>query len=350
MPPSDQELCLQIADLRVRLRLPAALAALAIPDVYHPFRFTEPCAPDVHIQVRVEPPPPVQGRLLFSSGGLWRLYEHMGTRQIALFVPARLKGAAAAQDAVEPFEERAKTPPATLFAHRQAGMAGIKACRPSRPMRKKTASAEGEEMAMDRLGVFRRDFTGGELYAAPEFALQKGGREGIFPFSYPLDELLFINLLAQGRGVEVHGCGVCMAGDGLLFVGSSGAGKSTLGRLMAGRPDVTVLSDDRSIIRRIAGRWWVFGTPWHGTARAYAASRAELKRIFVLRHAPTNTARRLSQPIGAAMLVARSFPTYWDAEGMKYTLDLVEKVTADIPIYDLGFAPTMACVDFIRGL
>ena len=82
---------------------------------------------------------------------------------------------------------------------------------------------------------------------------------------YPLDELLFISLLGQGRGVEIHGCGVVLNGsDGLLFAGQSGAGKSTIARLCLAEPGAVVLSDDRVILREEPDGIWMYGTPWHG--------------------------------------------------------------------------------------
>ena len=312
----EQAVSFRIAEIGVRLRVDERPSPLpvAIPDTYEVFCCSNTGPHDVEIRARVAPPPPLKGRHVFTSGTLWQLDEHNRLSQIAFFVPARA----------------ARTSP------KGAGRAH---------------AANREKMVMDRLAVFRRDFTKGELYLSPDvFAARRPGAAGVFPLSYPLDELLFINLLAQGRGVELHGCGVSIRGEGLLFIGPSGAGKSTIARLMATRPGVTVLSDDRTILRRMKGRWRIYGTPWHGTARAFAAEGAELKRIFVLRHSDSNQARRLSPARAAAILVARSFPTYWNPAGMNYTLTLVEQVISDLPIYDLGFQPTISCVDFVQSI
>jgi len=315
---TDEEVAFRIAEIGVRLRLgePRSPLQLAIPETYGVFRCSNTGPHDVEVRARVAPPPPIQGRHVFTSGTLWQLYEHKRLCQIAFFVPRKA----------------ALLPP--------GGAGRVRALRANR-----------EKMVMDRLAIFRSDFTKGELYLSPDvFATKRPKAAGIFPLSYPLDELLFINLLAQGRGVELHGCGVSMRGEGLLFIGPSGAGKSTIARLMATRPGVTVLSDDRTILRRMKGRWRIYGTPWHGTARAFAAEGAELKRIFVLRHSDSNQARRLSPARAAAILVARSFPTYWNRAGMNYTLTLVEQVISDLPIYDLGFQPTISCVDFVQSI
>src|SRR5437763_10826962 len=45
-------------------------------------------------------------------------------------------------------------------------------------------------------------------------------RAAVYPLEYPLDELLFIHLLSQGRGVELHACPVVdRSGATYLFAG-----------------------------------------------------------------------------------------------------------------------------------
>ena len=88
----------------------------------------------------------------------------------------------------------------------------------------------------------------------------------IDPFYGPVLELLMINYLAQFRGVVLHSCGIKSGESGSLFVGESGAGKSTLTRLWNQVGDVEILSDDRTIVRKKDGVYWMYGTPWHGEA------------------------------------------------------------------------------------
>jgi hypothetical protein len=304
---TDRVISLRIADIHVRLRILGSKAAgsgrgdtswFRLSEVYEAFRYSGPA--EVDIVVRLEPPPPIQGRPVFASGSTWQFYESDGAKWVATFIP------------------------------RDGGR------------------------VVDRLGIFSADFTRGEIYVAPPVtdssSASGSANRVLYPLNYPLDEVLFINLLSQGRGVELHACGVSMGEQGLLFVGPSGAGKSTIARLMRASLGVVVLSDDRTIVRRIGERWLIFGTPWHGQAKALAAVCAELTKIFVLRRSATNEARRIPRLQGASELVARSFPTYWDAAGMRYTLGLVDELTSKVPIYELGFAPTPACVEFVRGV
>jgi radical SAM protein with 4Fe4S-binding SPASM domain len=59
------------------------------------------------------------------------------------------------------------------------------------------------------------------------------------PLQFPVDEVLMVQLLGHGLGVELHACGVVAAdGKGYLFAGQSGDGKTTTARLWDGRPGV----------------------------------------------------------------------------------------------------------------
>src|SRR5271165_991870 len=109
------------------------------------------------------------------------------------------------------------------------------------------------------------------------------------PLEYPTDELLITNYLANGLGVEVHGCGlVDFETGGHLFLGHSGAGKSTTARLWQSLRRPEILSDDRIILRLQDDGLWMHGTPWHGEARFAAPGKVRVNRIFVLQHGRRN--------------------------------------------------------------
>lgn len=253
---------------------------------YVPFVSEAPA--DLTVQVRCEPLPALAlGPPIFESGGNWSLYSANGERVI------RIKALG-----FDPYQ----------------------------------------------VMVLDRDLRHGDLYCS-EAAWQKYDPQ---PVSYPIEEALTINLLAQGRGILLHASGVIDNGRGLLFNGVSGAGKSTMATLWEGREGVTVLSDDRVIVRERDGRFWAYGTPWHGDARILSPEAAPLERIFVLRHAEANEVTRLESAGAVSQLLARSFPPFWDAEGMAFTLAFLERLTEAVPCYALGFVPDESAVEFVR--
>jgi hypothetical protein len=170
------------------------------------------------------------------------------------------------------------------------------------------------------------------------------------PLEYPVDELLVTNLLARGRGVELHACAVVDTdGRGFLFVGQSGDGKTTTARLWT-PTGATVLSDDRVIVRQCDGQWLMFGTPWHGEGEFAAPAAAPLNALFILCKGAEDAARPLTPGLAAARLFARAFPPFYDAAALDFTAGFLERLVTAVPCYELVFRPTPAVVDYVRRM
>ena len=193
-----------------------------------------------------------------------------------------------------------------------------------------------------RFLVFPPQFDEADLY----FTEPDG--QFIDPFFGPTMELLMINYLARGHGVIIHACGIDNNGIGMLFAGESGAGKSTLANLWNQEAGVAVLSDDRTLVRQIDGELWMFGTPWHGEAKFGSARGVRLEKIFFLRHGQNNKVQSLSTIQSIQKLLQCSFPPYWDAAGMKYTMGFFEQLTTRVPCYELTFEPDERVIELFR--
>jgi hypothetical protein len=196
-----------------------------------------------------------------------------------------------------------------------------------------------------KIAVLEPDFRSGDIYIrAHEPA------SFLNPLIYPLNEILMVNLLSLGRGGMFHACGIKDNGQGILFVGASGAGKSTLANLWKKEKDVTILSDDRIIIRRKDGKFWAYGTPWHGDAKVCSPERAPLEKIFFLQHAKVSKVERIEGIDAASKLLVCSFPTFWDKKGMEFTLGFIDELTREVPCYELGFVPNKTVIDFVKDI
>jgi hypothetical protein len=175
----------------------------------------------------------------------------------------------------------------------------------------------------------------------------------VYSLEYPLDELLLIHLLAGGRGLEVHACGVVdSSGQGYLFAGQSGAGKTTMARLWQkaeGVQGVIVLSDDRIILRYLSGRFWIYGTPWHGEAGLASPTRAPLKAIYLLRHGPSNRLVSLRRSDAVARLLACSFPPFYHSRGLDFTLGFLEQLLEAVPGQELSFTPDESVLPLVHS-
>jgi hypothetical protein len=238
--------------------------------------------PDVTLRVRRAPQRDERsGRLVFRSGGLWELWERDG-QHLFRFVSPRM------------------------------GAIPYKTAR------------------------FDAAFTRGEIELHDGYPAYGPAAGPLDPFEYPLDELICVHWLAQGRGVELHACGIVDGGgEGHIFVGHSGAGKTTLSGLWRGPG--TILSDDRIIVRLEGERAFMYGTPWHGEARLSAQGRAPVKDIFLLEKAARTEVVALPQAAAAARLLACSFVPHHDPRALASSLEILGALVRGTRCAELRF-------------
>jgi hypothetical protein len=198
-----------------------------------------------------------------------------------------------------------------------------------------------------KIARFTPDFTSGDIDVyRPRFNADAGAP--VDPLEYPLDELLMIHLLSQGRGVELHASGLLdAAGNAFVFAGQSGAGKSTLGALLAGVPGTTMLSDERLVLRTDGTSVRVYGTPWHGDALLVSARSGTLAGVFFLHHAATPRLVPVRSSIAGARLLACAFLPFHSREAVRQTTDAVSLAAAAVPCHELWFAPDASAVDLL---
>jgi hypothetical protein len=193
---------------------------------------------------------------------------------------------------------------------------------------------------------FDKNFRRGELALSRQFF---GSGTAIYPFEYPLDEVLMIHHLAGGKGLEVHALGlVDEAGYGHLFLGHSGAGKSTSARMWQAQAGVRILSDDRIILRKRDGAMWMHGTPWHGDAGIASPTSGLLSHIYVLEQAPTNELVTMPRSAATAEIFARSFVPRHSPEALSFALQFIEELCEEVPCDTFRFLPQSSAVEVIR--
>lgn len=182
---------------------------------------------------------------------------------------------------------------------------------------------------------------------------QKGRVWRIDDIIYDFLHVLLINYLAlHKKGIFVHSIGVKdLEGKGLLFAGKSGCGKTTTAKLWDKHSKAMVLNDDRIIVRKLNGRFFIYGAPWHGEFSDYLYSKIEsapLEKIFFIRHAPNNTVRRISQKEAFNRLYPALFPTFWNKEHLENIVSFCQDLIKDVTCYSLGFLNNKKVIGFVR--
>lgn len=192
---------------------------------------------------------------------------------------------------------------------------------------------------------FDESFGSAVVYANPEITGELG--LPVCPVHYPVDQLLFVNALASNGGVLIHCAGIELGGRVYLFPGRSGAGKSTLSRLFVTGGRGRVLSDDRMILRKTAGGFSAYGTPWPGDAGYAVNEGAELGGIFFLRHGERNAVSGVSAAEAVERLLqVTSVPWYDQVRSLAVT-DTIGALVGGVECAVLDFLPDEGLAEFV---
>lgn len=159
------------------------------------------------------------------------------------------------------------------------------------------------------------------------------------PVSYALTEGSLVltkicrKVLREYNGFFFHSSSLMLDGEGYLFTALSGTGKSTHTSLWRKRfgDKVTMINDDKPIIRKIDGKFMVCSTPWMGKAGIGNNLIAPLKAVYVLQRGKKNTAETVSPAVVFKQLLeATLFPG--NAEDAQKLLTLYDDLFSQVQL------------------
>ena len=198
-----------------------------------------------------------------------------------------------------------------------------------------------------QVAVFDHDHSSGDIYHPDGYHFIKGGiRSLMLPST---DEIILPQVFASRSGCILHSSGIEIGGNGFLFLGHSGAGKSTILDLLQdlGR----VLAEDRNILRHTPQGWQVYGLDLYRDKYKGSVAPAKAKGIFLLEQSlknniiPITNRHEIISCILPMVIKAATTREWWNR-----TLDLLEKVSQDIPIYHLQFEKSNSVQEIIQTL
>ena len=161
------------------------------------------------------------------------------------------------------------------------------------------------------------------------------------PNPYSLDSVLRIVhslILAREGGMLVHSSSVIRGDVAYLFAGVSGVGKTTISRLAP--PDVHVLTDEMSYLRKEDGRYQAYGTPFAGDlARPGENLSAPLAGIYLLKQGPANVIEELGTAEAVRGIMANILFFAQDPELVNALFEATIDLVARVPVRRLTFVP-----------
>lgn len=167
---------------------------------------------------------------------------------------------------------------------------------------------------------------------------------------YSIDSVLRIVhtlILAREGGFLLHSAGAIRNGWAFLFSGVSGAGKTTISRLAP--PDVRLLTDEVSYIRRDEDGYRACGTPFAGElAKVGENCSASIGRLFFLRQGPENKFEPIAKPEAIRLLMRNILFFAEDSELVQKVFQSACEFVERVSIQRLTFVPDARVWDMIR--
>ena len=145
----------------------------------------------------------------------------------------------------------------------------------------------------------------------------------------------FYEQLTCFNGIMLHASCVEYEGKAYLFSARSGTGKSTHTHLwLKYLPGSRIINDDKPAIRCIDGVFYAYGTPWSGKYDESVNTGVPIAGIAFLSRGE-NSIKRIPGIKALTLFMDQTVRPY-DKELMSNTLEILNGVLTDIPIYEMS--------------
>ena len=145
---------------------------------------------------------------------------------------------------------------------------------------------------------------------------------------------IFAAQLLRFDGFQFHASAVLLDGKAYLFSAPSGTGKSTHTEKWCRLFGAEIINDDKPALRRVDGKWMVYGTPWSGKNDLSMPVGVPLGGIAVLERGEKNTIRIMS-PVEAVPAIIGQCLHFTHKGYMSKQLELLDKLLKETPVWRL---------------
>lgn len=155
--------------------------------------------------------------------------------------------------------------------------------------------------------------------------------------------------LYQYDAFLLHASAICCDGKGICFCAKSGTGKTTHSRLWQKRfgQRFFYVNGDKPILRKIDGKFYLYGTPWAGKENDQTNCRVPLHAICLLKRGEIDTVKEITKDEAFFGLMNQILHPVQEEAAMK-TLDLVQEAIAQARRYELYCTPTEKAVEVAK--
>ena len=141
-------------------------------------------------------------------------------------------------------------------------------------------------------------------------------------------------ILENYDGFFFHSSSLMLDDEAYVFTAVSGTGKSTHTALWRKlfKEKVVMINDDKPIIRKKDGVFYVYGTPWMGKSNIGNNVKAPVKAVYILQRGEKNSVVRVKPgEVFKNILEATVVPT--DRRNMEKLLELLNEFFSSVPLF-----------------
>lgn len=175
--------------------------------------------------------------------------------------------------------------------------------------------------------------------------------------TYPREDSAFFNSLSEimcfdiaclrRDGIQLHSSFIKTDSGAILFSAPSGTGKSTQAELWKQHKNAKIINGDKTILRKIDGKWYAFGSPWAGTSGIHINDFAPDPAIVILRQSPENRIKEISRRNAVMLLLSETKTQCWCAAEAERICSLLEDMTEALPVFMLECRPDIGAVEIV---
>lgn len=145
---------------------------------------------------------------------------------------------------------------------------------------------------------------------------------------------LFAVEILRFDGFQFHASAVQLDGKAYLFSAPSGTGKSTHTEKWCRLFGAEIINDDKPVLRRVDGKWMVYGTPWSGKHDLSKPVGIPLGGIAFLQRGEENTIREMPLNEAVPAMICQCLRLVHKG-CMRKQLELIDKLLKEIPVWRL---------------
>lgn len=138
------------------------------------------------------------------------------------------------------------------------------------------------------------------------------------------------------------------SGEGIMFLGRSGIGKTTQAENWKKYRNAEIINGDKVFVKLNENGLYAYGSPWCGSSPYCLNKRVPLKMMIYLEQTKENHLRKLSEIEALQQLTDTAFYPRWFPEGMEKTMEVIDRLICDIPMYILQCRPDEDAVNLVE--